>query len=53
MMFQSMFTGTKDAFWVGNKNITGRMSYMASVIRKHFRCMDGVDTAIWERLIPH
>ncbi|MBR0129770.1 MAG: hypothetical protein IJM08_00525 [Firmicutes bacterium] len=53
MMFQSMFTGTKDAFWVGNKNITGRMSYMASVIRKHFRCMDGVDTAVWERLIPH
>lgn len=52
VMFQSMFAGTADAFWVTNRHITNRMSYMASVIRSHFRCLDGAGPAIWERLLP-
>jgi hypothetical protein len=52
VMFQSMFAGTPDAFWVGNKHITNRMRYMASVIREHFRCLDGAGPTIWERLLP-
>lgn len=52
VMFQSMFAGTSDAFWVTNKRITNRMKYMASVIREHFRCLDGAGPTIWERLLP-
>ena len=52
VMFQSMFAGTPDAFWVTNKHITDRMRYMASVIREHFRCLDGAGPTIWERLLP-
>jgi hypothetical protein len=52
VMFQSMFAGTPDAFWVTNKHITNRMKYMAAVIREHFRCLDGAGPAIWERLLP-
>jgi hypothetical protein len=52
VMFQSMFAGTPDAFWVTNKRITNRMKYMASVIREHFRCLDGAGPTIWERLLP-
>ena len=51
VMFQSMFAGTPDAFWVTNKHITDRMRYMASVIRSHFRCLDGAGPVIWERLL--
>ena len=51
VMFSAMFTGVKGAFWTTERHVTDRMGYLASVIRKNFRCLDGAEKTIWERFV--